>query len=339
MVATVNTSNYYIKKPDELANIIVPSHSRRTARLHRAYTGPMQAGVRSMRSLHNGATAMADQCFATLFFNDTTVHTRRRPFALDASMARLWVARMLSLTKLPIYVMHNEENAAGLVLAPHQRRAKTQLRLVRVPLVVVDTRGTMPWYRLTHTKLHAWALPCKRVALIDYDGVPLRNMDAIFDACDAPLCGVMDRHTPFASSKRSHYMNSGVLLLTPNQTYHSWLMQQAKSDATRSRGRYYAEQGFFHERSIPWARLPDGFNVQMRYGRSNWRPRNGQDVNDTDFYLHKKVYELPFGLQRALNLTGCVQSQILDDAGLRTAAVQHVCSGCACTSSQAKCCH
>ena len=43
---------------------------------------------------------------------------RRHSFALDEAMARLFISRMLNLTKLPIYVMHNEGNDVGRALAP-----------------------------------------------------------------------------------------------------------------------------------------------------------------------------------------------------------------------------
>ena len=55
-----------------------------------------------------------------------------------------------------------------------------------------------------NTKLHAWTLPCSELALLDYDTIPLRNPDAIFDACaQHPLCAAPDvnvnvRRFPFA---------------------------------------------------------------------------------------------------------------------------------------------
>ena len=46
-------------------------------------------------------------CFATVFYNDTSGGTRaRRTFQLDIAMARLFVSRMLTLTSLPIFVLH-----------------------------------------------------------------------------------------------------------------------------------------------------------------------------------------------------------------------------------------
>ena len=80
---------------------------------------------------------------------------------------------------------HNAGNDVRRVLTPFA--ATAQLFPWRVEEVVVDTPNTIPWYRLIHTKFHAWALPCRRVVLTDYDGIPLRSLDAAFTACDRAL--------------------------------------------------------------------------------------------------------------------------------------------------------
>ena len=220
-----------------------------------AVRGPL---TRRMATLH-------ERCIATTFVNDSALalKRRRRRFAADEAMARLWIERMLQLAIAPIFVMHNAGNDATRVLGPFLN--STRVHLVLVDLVLVDTPGTLPWYRLTHTKLQAWGLPCRTVALWDYDGMPLhRPMDDIFDACEhalssgaapadvprpasfaassprrrapAPLtlpfataptlCAVEDRKTPYDRSNGRKYLNSGLLVLRPNRTVHAWLLEQ-----------------------------------------------------------------------------------------------------------------
>lgn len=245
------------------------------------------------------------RCFATLFYNDTHPSGQsRRTFVHDEALVRQWVALMLRHTELPIFIMHNVDNDAARVLAPFL--SSSQLHLRQVDLIVVEPPGTLPWYRLTHTKLHAWNLPCETAALLDYDGIPLTTPDPIFDECDAalvrepsspPLCGVGDVVTPFRQAKRHDYLNAGVLVVRPSRSVHSWLLREAARDAQLQRARYYAEQGFFHERAMRWSRLPTGFNLQgMRYG-GYWQPQvvrtaGGRlNATATDFYLHRKFFE------------------------------------------------
>jgi len=150
---------------------------------------------------------------------------------------------------------------------------------------------------------------CKQVALIDYDGLPLRPLDPhIFNECGAaPLCGVMDQVTPINNAKRRNYMNTGVIVLRPNRSVHRWLLSEAAKDADRPRARYFAEQGFFHERSIEWKHLPQGFNVQSGLLKRRWRLNfHGlANVSSSDFYLHKKFFELPHSVQTYLGLRRC----------------------------------
>ena len=53
-----------------------------------------------------------------------------------------------------------------------------RLQLSRVKLIRGPYWSMQPWYRNMHTKYEAWNLPCKRVAFMDYDGFPLRNLDS-----------------------------------------------------------------------------------------------------------------------------------------------------------------
>ena len=56
-----------------------------------------------------------------------------------------------------------------------------RLRYWPVDFVIGGGWGKWPWYRLMHTKLHAWSLPCARVALLDYDVIAIRDPSPIFD--------------------------------------------------------------------------------------------------------------------------------------------------------------
>lgn len=139
---------------------------------------------------------MHPHCFATVFYNDTTGGTTpRRRFQLDIAMARLWVSRMLSLTSLPIFILHNRGNAVSDVLAPWLNSDQVVLRKVRP--VVVEPPGTHSWYRMTHTKFQAWSLhrDCGQVALIDYDVRCWSLDDQTLDDCANPSA-----HIPTSTS-------------------------------------------------------------------------------------------------------------------------------------------
>jgi hypothetical protein len=251
------------------------------------------------------------RCYATVFFNDTKGGTaRRRSWLLDEAMVRLFVSRLTNLTALPIFVLANADNDAFRVLAPWLQQGQ-QVRILTVDPVVVEPPGTAPWYRLTHTKFQAWALhrECGQVALLDYDGIPLRRMDPdVFDECGgAPLCGVVDQVTPINNAVRSQYLNTGMLVLRPNASFHAWLLAEAGRDARRRRARYYAEQGFFRERGVAWKRLHGGFNVQAGLYKRNWhlRIQGPADPATSDYFLHKKFPEVPGPMQRRLGLRDC----------------------------------
>ena len=126
---------------------------------------------------------MSDDCFATLLFRDNLTTSRpRRQFAEDEAMVRLWLSRMLQLTSLRIFVMFarlDEASVRHMLRDPPAQR----VTLMSVPVVRAAENGTLPHYRLMHTKLHAWSLPCARVALLDYDVIAIRDPSPIFDAC------------------------------------------------------------------------------------------------------------------------------------------------------------
>ena len=174
---------------------------------------------------------MAARCLATLVFRSDDP-TDGGNFSAQVQMARLWANRMLHFQRLPIYVMHANIRVSEIfdqTVDPEGR-----LNFVRVPLIHAATNQTQPRYRLQWTKLHAWNLPCQRVALLDYDGWPTQRLDSIFDACEddnAALCACPD---PTSWSIATHnaqrargglqprsrghpYFNGGVLVLRPNE--------------------------------------------------------------------------------------------------------------------------
>ena len=225
-------------------------------------------------------------------------------------MILLFVSRMLRFSRTPLVVMYNSDNDVRRVLAPFLAMT-SQLSLWLVEPIVINTPRTMPWYRLTHTKLHAWSLPCEAATLVDYDGIPLRSLDTVFDDCHAalathpttpPICGVSDRLTPFSGAKRSGYLNAGLIVVQPNRSVHEWLLWEAKQDSKRPTARYFAEQGFFHERGLGWARLPDGYNVQRRVVPASWRPRTSEPM---DYFLHVSFIRLPGQVQNRLAVSNC----------------------------------
>ena len=212
-----------------------------------------------------------------------------------------WIRQLRSFTSLPILIMHAN------VPSPERLMNATALRLQlhRVSLLVVEPPGTLPWYREQYTKLHAWSLPCRQVAYLDYDGFAVRNMDSIFDECGtSPLCAVADTMTPINPKYRGKYFNGGVLVLRPNNGTYEQLLREAEADAKAKRARWFAEQGFLNQRYRGQVKLlPNGYNVmgaslERGLKQEQWRRMHPE----RDFFVHEKVYKLGAQQRRALGL-------------------------------------
>ena len=194
------------------------------------------------------------RCYATLLFRDSGLLWMRRAWEDDEIMVRLWARLLLNRTALPVFVMH-----AGLGEIDFARLfdASTASRLSfrRVSLVHGGYWGAYQHYRLMHTKLHAWDLPCAQAAFLDYDTIPLRNMDAVFDACgSAELCGTVDRVYPGWTRRAARVINAGMMVLRPNRTTHRWLLEAAEADGRQHTRRMLAEQGFLSQVRRPCRR-------------------------------------------------------------------------------------
>lgn len=196
------------------------------------------------------------QCFATLLFRDSNLSRPRREWAEDEASVRLWASRLLRLTSLPIFVLHTQLSAHSVHLLllpadPHRR-----LRLHSVSMLRGAYWEAQPWYRLVYTKLHAWNLPCKRVALMDYDMIPIQAPEAVFDACsdDDPLCAVKDVATPKRPGTR--VPNAGLLVLSPAQATFNSLVAAAARELTDGKVRMLVEQGFLYSQFPNWTEIP-----------------------------------------------------------------------------------
>ena len=208
-------------------------------------------------------------------------------------MVRLWLSRLLQLTSLRIIVMFARLDQASvrhmLGDPPTQR-----VTLMSVPVVRAAENGTLPHYRLMHTKLHAWSLPCARVALLDYDVIAIRDPSPIFDACGAAsFCGAQDFSTP---GLRGRSFNGGVLVLRPDNATHRRLVAAAEDDAQRGIGRQYAEQAFLNDHFRgAWTQLANRFNLQ-----GAWSPLKQHRAVRDGVLLHQKLSQLPSSVEEAL---------------------------------------
>ena len=200
------------------------------------------------------------RCFATLLYKDSNVTWQRRAFEEDEAMIRLWAQRLLNVTALPVFVMHYGVNASAILDSVDVNR---RLHYVSVSAVLGAYWSQQPWYRHVHTKLHAWNLPCETVAFMDYDGVILRNLDSVFDTCGvSALCAVQDVVTP--KKKGQRLPNAGLLVLRPDRTTHSCLVDAATRDGRCGLQRVLAEQGFLNYHFQRWKGLPEAYNVRTR---------------------------------------------------------------------------
>ena len=163
-------------------------------------------------------------------------------------MIRLWASRLLTLTTLPIFIMHVGLDARNLFAGIDVR---CQLRYRQVDWVRGGYWKKWAHYRYMHTKLQAWGLPCDRVAFMDYDSVPLRSLDGVFDACkEHELCGVADSVTPMRPGLR--VINAGMMVLRPNVSTLRRLVLAAEKEAEDGVTRMLTEQGFLNSHFPQW---------------------------------------------------------------------------------------
>ena len=252
------------------------------------------------------------RCYATLLFRDDNMTTMRRVFEEDEAMMQVWTKRMLQTTELPIFFVYIATHALDATIAqlrdiePASRRG--QIQFWPVTEVLGGGISMYPWYRLVHTKLHAWALPCRQVAFLDYDGVALRKLDAVFDACgaDEALCACQDRVVTKRAGLR--LPNAGMLVLRRNTTAHRLLIAAAADEARRGRQRLYFEQGFLNTKYPRWKELPIGFNLpyytlkrqqEAQHASVSQTVRNV--LNDSSlFFLHQPLRHMPSELASSL---------------------------------------
>ena len=209
-------------------------------------------------------------------------------------MVRLWVSRLLHLTSLRIFVMFarlDEASVRHMLREPPEQR----VTLLSVPIVRAATNGTLPHYRLMHTKLHAWSLPCARVALLDYDVIAIRDPSPIFDSCGtAKFCAGQDFSTPGPHGRV--IFNGGVFVLRADNATHRRLVAAAEDDAQRGLGRPFAEQAFLNEHFRgAWRQLANRFNMQ-----GTWTPLKQHRAVRDGVLLHQKLSQLPSVVEEAL---------------------------------------
>ena len=225
-------------------------------------------------------------------------------------MARLWASRMLNATRLPIFVMHavvDPRAVLGPLLDCRSDIRGGQIHLREVSLILGPTRPDWLHYRYQYTKLHAWALPCQQVVYLDYDLVPLRSPDNLFDLCvSRALCGTQDVTTPKSKNYRV-VINGGLLVLRPNRTLYRTLVHKAAWEVRRHVVRLLVEQGFLKYHGPPWHELPPGYNLPQYYGWEFWPRAPEKDavamlMRNTSFMAHLKLSEMRGGVAKFL---GC----------------------------------
>ena len=243
--------------------------------------------------------AMDARCFATLLFRANSGGN----FSEHERMVQLWANRMLHFTSLPVYVMY-----AGLVNASSVlQRADPfgRLRLWRVELLDLATNNTIGKYRWSWTKLHAWRLPCQRLALFDYDGFLAQAADSIFDACgeSAELCASKEIWSPAglgrdAGTRRRDYFNSGVLVLRPSNATFARLLEAATLERQRGAKRKIGEQDFLNVAFPEWREINASYNVQggawRQEGLATWT-RSGRA-----HFVHERIGRHPPAFERRL---------------------------------------
>ena len=146
----------------------------------------------------------------------------------------------------------------------------------------------------------------KQVVYLDYDLVPLRSLDSVFDLCGSrALCGTQDVTTP--KSKSLRVINGGLLVLRPNRTLYRTLVRKAGWEVRLHKVRLLVEQGFLKHHGPPWQELPPGYNLPQYFGWTFWPRAPEADaiamlMRNTSFMAHVKLYEMRVGVAQLL---GC----------------------------------
>jgi len=242
---------------------------------------------------------MEPRCLATFLYKPDANEVVRRNFSEDVRMINLWANRMLHLHTWPVYIL-----LAGAVDVRELTAISDplrQLRVLHVPaLFDLAPAATRPQYRHMFTKLHVWRLPCRKAAILDYDGwaVLPRAGDLLLDACGgAELCAVRDmigerlaRRVALSaigqwSNRSSPYFNAGVFALRPSEgTYKSLVSRaQAERDSGAAATRVMAEQDFLNAAFPEWKELNRTFNMMGGI----WR--NGGPKKTAAVYIHERL--------------------------------------------------
>lgn len=249
------------------------------------------------------------RCYSTLLFKDSDMMWMRRAWEEDEVMVQLWARLMLKYTELPVYVMHIGVDAIDELFANVTAGASENRRLTFRPVHFVRGGYWGKWqhYRYMHTKLQAWNLPCKQAVFMDYDSIPLRNMDAVFDACgDAPLCGTTDVVYPKARGT-APVINAGMMVVRPNRETFQKLVTAAEKEADSGKRRMLAEQGFLTSYFPDWKHLKYGFHLPQWEGyHANSPYLQGSNASQS-YFLHVKLSEINLALAQTLEVSNEVR--------------------------------
>ena len=225
-------------------------------------------------------------CFATMFLLTHTPAQQGRTWSTERALFRIFAARLLNYTQLPLHVLHNLEVEPYDILL-NVPRVATQVHFHSVELIHGHTSGFNRHYANMYTKLHAWSVlapMCDTIALMDYDVLTLRQPDGIFAACgNAPLCAVR-------TNRNASYFNGGVLVFPPSETTFAQMKHAVVAERERGHKRDDAEQGLLNEWYPTWKALPREYNAQGAASGTYWNP-------DTTVFLHEKYWLLPPDVQ------------------------------------------
>jgi len=209
-----------------------------------------------------------------------------RSWSTERALFRVFAARLLNHTQLPLHVLHNLEVPPYDVLV-NIPDVGARVHFHRVDLIHGHTSGLQRHYEHMYTKLHAWrvlAPLCRTVALVDYDVLTLRPPDGIFGACGgAPLCAVR-------TNRNASYFNGGLLVFPPSESTFARMKRAVAAERERGQRRDDAEQGLLNEWYPAWKPLPREYNAQGAAAGAAWS-------EDKTVFLHEKYWLLPPDVQ------------------------------------------
>lgn len=173
----------------------------------------------------------------------------------DDSVAPVIVSRVELKTKLPVIALVHDISESSAILLRSYNFTVVKKAQVEYPFRV-SASAALDRKSCRYSKLNLWTLPFDLVLYLDYDMLPLRNIDSVFD---------MGRRKGFVlgavPDKYPYIRNTGLLLLRPNNRTFARMKSRVATLDSYNHGDQGFLNAFFHKKV--WTNIPASYNVPL----------------------------------------------------------------------------